>query len=70
VAAVASRKSLDCVRITCKKFRHDVQGKEHENFGPNASRVRKCVDAKCLKRGHDDKNGGPPMVERERQVYK
>lgn len=47
----------------------NVQGKEHENFGPNAGWVRKRVGAERFKRGQDDKNGRPPMVEGERQVY-
>ena len=48
----------------------NVQGKEHKNFGPNASRLGVSVDAKCFERGQDDEDGRPPMVKRERQMYK
>jgi len=44
------------------------QSKECENLGPNTGWFINRVDAECLERSDDNKNGSPPMVKGERQV--
>jgi hypothetical protein len=46
----------------------DAQAQEYEDLGPNAGLVSDGVDAKCLKRGQNDEDSRPAVVQRERQV--
>lgn len=45
-----------------------LQGKEDEDLGPDAGVMGETVNAKGVKGGDDDEDGGPSVVEREGKV--
>lgn len=48
--------------------REGLQSKENQNLGPNASLLVEGIVTKCLKRGKNDENRGPTMVQGEWQM--
>jgi len=61
--AFRSREGI-CSSSTLK----EEEGKENENFGPDAGGVVETTYTKGIECSNDDENGSPTMVEREREM--
>jgi hypothetical protein len=45
------------------EIKRNIQGKEHEYFGPDASLMVELVNTESLKGSEDNKNSRPTMIE-------
>jgi len=50
------------------EWNRHVQSEEHKDLCPDTSPMCHLVDTKCVKRGDNDEDGRPAVVEREGEV--
>lgn len=75
-AAVPSRKKLrnrahhiSGLRLDIHGYAVDLQGKEHENLGPDTGSFAERIHTESLKGSENYQNGSPSVPERERKVH-